>query len=294
MKEMWKDIKGYEGIYQISSFGRIKSLQRKDNRNHIRPEKILNPKVEKNGYRRVCLCKNGNIKRELVHRLVAEAYVDRKNEEDVIVNHLDNNPSNNRADNLEWTTYKGNMQWAAKQGRMPCNEQARINLAKSQKARRKSVIAIMPDGERVRFISQVEAGKQLGINPAHIAEACRKEYGYKRVKGYEFEYADPELQAAAKPKRKKMNPEVLRELQRVRMIGNKINIGRKPSEYNRKKSSEILSKPVIQYDKAMNYIAEYKSAKEAHEKTGITHISDVARGDRKAAGGYIWKWKEKV
>lgn len=62
MKEMWKDIKGYEGIYQISSFGRIKSLQRKDSRNHIRPEKILNAKVEKNGYRRVCLCKNGNIK----------------------------------------------------------------------------------------------------------------------------------------------------------------------------------------------------------------------------------------
>lgn len=292
--EIWKDVKGYEGIYQVSNLGRIKSLDRIDNNGHRVHQRIMNPKPNKFGYIRINLSKNGNVKREFVHRLVAEAFVNRKNKEDDIVNHLDNNPSNNRADNLEWTTYKGNMQWAAKQGRMPCNEQARINLTKSQKARRKSVIAIMPDGERVRFISQVEAGKQLGINPAHIAEACRKEYGYNRVKGYEFEYADPELQAAAKPKRKKMNPEVLRELQRVRMIGNKINIGRKPSEYNRKKSSEIFSKPVIQYDKAMNYIAEYKSATEAHEKTGITHISDVARGNRKAAGGYIWKWKEKV
>ena len=99
MCEIWKDIPDYEGLYQISSFGRVKSLARTDNNGHKLPERILNPKGNKLGYIRVYLSKNGSAKRVLIHRLVAEAFVSRKNDGDNIVNHIDNNPSNNHADN---------------------------------------------------------------------------------------------------------------------------------------------------------------------------------------------------
>lgn len=291
MKEIWKDVKDYEGFYQISNFGRVKSLERYDSNKHKLPERIMNPNRESNGYYRVYLCRNGKAKRILVHRLVAEAFVERKHEGDNIVNHLDNNPSNNRADNLEWTTYKGNMQWAAKQGRMKANASTYEHQDMAAKSRRKAVVAISPDGERLVFESQAEAGRQLRIGTAHIAAACRKEYGYKKLNGFEFEYADQELQKSAKPKREKMSDEDIAEYRRKKMIGNKINVGRKCSLAAIEASKAIHSKPILQMDKEGNIIADFSSVKEAKEKTGILHAYDVANGKRKSAGGYLWKWK---
>ena len=293
MQEIWKDVEGYEGCYMVSNLGRIKSLERVDNMGKTRRERILKPKVEKNGYARVYLCKNGTINCQSVHRIVAKAFVERKNEGDDIVNHLDNNPSNNRADNLEWTTYKGNMQWAAKQGRMPCNQQARINIAKNQKARRVSVIAISPNGERIRFRSQTEAARHLGVQASHISAACRKEYGYKKLNGYEFEYADTERQKNAKPKRVAMPKEQRIAKLREMMKGNTYAKGSKCSENAKIATRALHSKPIIQKDKQGNVVAEFPSCAEALAKTGISHTFDVANGKRKSAGGYLWEWKEK-
>lgn len=293
MKEIWKDIKGYEGIYQVSNFGRVKSLDRKDKLGHHWSERILNPKGNKLGYIRVYLSKDGKTERVLVHRLVAESFVNRISEKHDIVNHLDNNPSNNRADNLEWTTYKGNMQWAAKQGRMKANSQAYANLETARRKRSKAVIATSPDGEKYHFESQAEAGRVLGVDACHIAEVCRKEYGYTNLKGYTFEYADQELQKSLKPKRQKMSKEERSALISKLHKGNKYNVGRKCSEAAKQATRELHSKPIIQIDKSGNTIAEFSSVAEAREKTGITHAHEAANGTRKSAGGYLWKWKEK-
>lgn len=175
MKEIWKDVVGYEGFYEVSNLGRIKRVEHYDSKNHRYCERILSLNPQKNGYVRVHLSKNGIAEFESLHRIVATAFVEKKDGCD-IVNHLDNNPSNNNAENLEWTTYKGNMEYAAIQGRMKHKPE---NLKKAQESNKKAVIATNGDVTHY-FSSQVEAANFLGVNSCHIAAACRKEYGYKK------------------------------------------------------------------------------------------------------------------
>ena len=184
--EIWKDIKGYEGLYQVSNLGNVKSLDHISSDGHLYKGKMLNPKGNKLGYKRIHVSKYGKAEWLSVHRLVAEAFIRKPCSEYDIVNHLDNNPSNNRASNLEWTTYKGNMQWAAAQGRMKGCPQ---NLKKAHENSRKAVIATDKNGKRYYFKSQTEAGRILNVTRGHIAAACRKAYGYKMVGGYTWEYA---------------------------------------------------------------------------------------------------------
>ena len=288
--ENWKDITGFEGIYQVSDEGRVRSLDRKDNIGVTHKGRILVTQKRPNGYLCVHLSKNGKTKWFLVHRLVAEAFVENKNSDYTIVNHIDNNPVNNFASNLEWTTYKGNMQWASIQGRMKgCPE----NFKKVHEKNKIPVIATDKDGNKQWFSSQVEAGEILGVQSGHISAACRKEYGYKTVGGYSWEYADETKQSEAKPNRIARPKEVLIEELRQRMKGNQYGKGKKCSEAAKKASIELNSKPVMQFDKAGNFVKEYSSAEEALRMTGINHICDVANGKRKTAGKFVWKWKVK-
>lgn len=117
-KEVWKDIKNYEGLYQVSNFGRVKSL-RKIRGIQIQKEKILTSQLVKGGYYRVNLCKNGKCKCYLVHRLVAEAFIP----EHFTVNHKDGDKSNNTVDNLEWVTQKENNIHAYNTGLKPYGTQ---------------------------------------------------------------------------------------------------------------------------------------------------------------------------
>ena len=116
---IWKNIQNYEDLYQISSTGLVKSLERKIiiyNKEVLLKEKILKQDDTK-GYKRVTLSKNGKTKRFLVHRLVATHFL--KNlENKPMVNHIDNNPSNNNLNNLEWVTHSENMIHAQKQNRL--------------------------------------------------------------------------------------------------------------------------------------------------------------------------------
>lgn len=111
--EEWKDIKGYEGKYQVSSCGRVKSLSN----NKTRKERILKPNIDNKGYKTVCLCMNGNVKRFLIHRLVAIAFIPNPNN-CPIINHMDENSKNNHVSNLEWCTYKYNNNYGTKPKRM--------------------------------------------------------------------------------------------------------------------------------------------------------------------------------
>lgn len=114
--EEWKDINGYEGIYQVSSFGRIKSLPRKviksNGRTHTVNESIRKPHETKDGYLRIRLSNGENAKSLLIHRIVAEHFIENINSK-LEVNHLDEDKKNNHVTNLEWCTRQENMEYSS-------------------------------------------------------------------------------------------------------------------------------------------------------------------------------------
>lgn len=107
MEEIWKDIEGYVGKYQVSNYGRVISL--KDRWGNYRRKELKPIKIGgKNNYLQVNLCKDGLLKKILIHRLVAEAFI--PNPDNLpIINHKDENPQNNRYDNLEWCDKRYNI-----------------------------------------------------------------------------------------------------------------------------------------------------------------------------------------
>jgi hypothetical protein len=116
-EEIWKDIIGYEGFYQVSNFGRVKSFY--NNRHGVGSERILKQgfynRGRTNNYKIVVLAKNKKHTTKTVHRLVATAFLDNFTNKPCI-NHKDGNTSNNFAFNLEWVTEKENSQDALKRG----------------------------------------------------------------------------------------------------------------------------------------------------------------------------------
>ena len=119
--EQWKDIKGYEGMYQVSTLGRVRSLDRMIyNKGLFNKDgwflckgRVLTPRVSKSrglsiGYYSVCLIKNGVAKNFCIHRLVASAFLENPYNKDH-VDHIDSDVTNNKVDNLRWCTQKENM-----------------------------------------------------------------------------------------------------------------------------------------------------------------------------------------
>ena len=119
MEEEWKDIEGYEGYYQVSNFGRVKSLDRyvkdtKRNCFNFVKGRIMSPSsADKKHYMQVGLSKNNKVIHYLIHRLVAQAFIPNPNNLPQ-VNHKDENKENNRADNLEWCTAEYNTNYGTR------------------------------------------------------------------------------------------------------------------------------------------------------------------------------------
>lgn len=103
-KEIWKDITGYEGLYQVSDQGRVKSLKRKG----CKKERVLKPAVDQGGYLIVTLSDGEKRKNFKVHRIVCEAFHE-NHDEKTQVNHINEIKTDNRACNLEWCTAKENI-----------------------------------------------------------------------------------------------------------------------------------------------------------------------------------------
>lgn len=119
MKEIWKDIIDFEGYYQISNYGRVKSLKRiitmKNGRLRPIKERILSPKSKDNDYLFILLCKDGNQSPFYIHRLVAIHFIDNPLNKEY-VNHKDGDKTNTYYKNLEWATFSENMIHAYKTG----------------------------------------------------------------------------------------------------------------------------------------------------------------------------------
>jgi hypothetical protein len=115
--EIWKPIKEYEGLYEVSNYGRVKSLPK--GKFSRKSEMIL--KLRKHPYKCVNLCKDGIVSTKTVHRLVAEAFIPNVYNKPA-VNHIDCNPENNNVSNLEWVTFLENQMHSRKLGRYKdCN-----------------------------------------------------------------------------------------------------------------------------------------------------------------------------
>ena len=117
-KNLWRPIKGYEGYYEVSNSGEIKSLERTiivSGRSRKLKEKILKPKINNDGYVHIQFSRNGCYSTFTVHRLVAEAFLEIPDDK-VFVNHINGNKLDNNVQNLEWVTRSENMQHAFKLG----------------------------------------------------------------------------------------------------------------------------------------------------------------------------------
>lgn len=104
MPELWQPIKGYEGLYEVSSLGRVRRLPGVRCLKH----RYLKPGVTKSGHLNVSLCKDSRHKSFFVHRLVGYAFL--KGDHSLVINHIDGNPKNNVVDNLEFVTQKRNVE----------------------------------------------------------------------------------------------------------------------------------------------------------------------------------------
>lgn len=159
----WKSVKDYEGIYEVSNLGEVKSLERLDSRGRRRKEKLLKLQKDGDDYLFIRLSKNGVKKPVRINRLVYSTFVE-EIPEGLQVNHIDENKENNRVDNLNLMTSKENNNWATRN-------------ARSAAARSKQVEAIDKITGRVIFTfpSTREAGRQ-GFNQSNVAKCCRGEY----------------------------------------------------------------------------------------------------------------------
>lgn len=177
MEEIWKDIKDYEGLYQVSNLGRVKSLERYVNcRNGVRMvyERLLKLHTTF-GYYLAILSKNCITKTFRVNRLVAEAFIPNPHNYPT-VDHINRDRANNCVDNLRWASYK----LQAKNR----TEIIRIN----RKDQSKPVIQYTKDMVFVmEYASIKEAERQTGINNGHISKCCRGER--KSAGGFKWSYA---------------------------------------------------------------------------------------------------------
>lgn len=166
--EEWRDIKGYEGKYQISNLGRVKSLR--DSHNNYR-EKYIKSRIRR-GYLSVTLCNKGKQKQFLVHRLIAEAFIPNPNNYPQ-VNHKDENKLNNNIENLEWCTVLYNNCYGTRLKRVGEKNSGKGNAMYGKPSPNRKKVKCITTGET--FDSITEAAKKYKCKPSHIIQNCKGE-----------------------------------------------------------------------------------------------------------------------
>lgn len=178
MKEIWKDIKGYEGLYQVSNLGRVKSLERyKENHNKLQKveKKIKIPSLDNIGYLKTILYRENKQKNLRIHRAVAQAFIPNPNNYSQ-VNHKDGNKLNNNVNNLEWITSTGNIKHAWDNG--------------LRKHLKRPIYQLDLKGNYIKTWNNIcEASRELNICRSSIS-ACCNNYRSKTAGGYKWRFAE--------------------------------------------------------------------------------------------------------
>lgn len=173
MVEEWKDVVGYEGVYEVSNYGRVRTHKNKTtytSRHGIRhwKQRILKEKAKNNRDVRISLWKDGKSKDYLVHRLVAEAFIPNPANKPT-VNHIDGNPRNNYVENLEWATYQEN------------NNHAFDN--KLIQTAHPVTLVNQVSGEKMYFRSLSKASEYIGFGVGYISNRLKQG---KKIEGYDI------------------------------------------------------------------------------------------------------------
>ena len=179
--EVWKPIPDYEGLYEVSNLGRVRSL--------FRYKKILKPSPITNGYLTVELWKGKKRKRIGIHRLVAMFFCENSNNKP-FVNHLDETRTNNRADNLEWVTHVENCNYGTAIARRTAHldySKRRINNKHQIEVASKPIIQLDENGDPLRrWESITKCSAVIGVSRSAIGKAIKR--GGKIRQGFQFRY----------------------------------------------------------------------------------------------------------
>lgn len=186
MEEIWKDIPNFEGFYQASNLGKIRSLSRMVKGHHNSKSsmtgRVLKPKISKWGYRQVTLSVYGKHHFKRVCRLIASTFLENKQNKPC-VNHIDGNKINDSIVNLEWNTYSENMKHASATGLLH-----NVGLRGKDNKCSKSVIQYDRNGIYIKKWGSIrEAGFCLSICPSSISKVCKGKY--KTIGGFKWGYA---------------------------------------------------------------------------------------------------------
>lgn len=180
MQEIWKDVPGYEGLYQVSNIGNVRSLKW----NHSNQTRLLTP-FNNGGYARIGFRQNGILKNYLVHVLVAKAFIPNPHNKPS-VNHIDGNKLNNTVQNLEWVTYSENTRHAIAHNLRPagCNYQHKKG---ADNPISKKVLQTSLDGNFSKlWLCSQDAAQDLGFSIPSIRRCCRGER--KTYKKFHWQY----------------------------------------------------------------------------------------------------------
>ena len=185
--EIWRDVVGYEGLYKVSNFGRVKSL--KDNNGKYR-EKILKFAKNNKGYLYVCLCKEGKVNKCKAHRIVAQAFLENPNNLPMI-NHKDECKTNNVVTNIEWCTAKFNCNYGTRNKRIVANTDYKEKVANTDykaiaEKQSKQVFQYSKDLELISVWKSTRECDRNGFDSGHVSACCRGKL--QHYKGYIWSY----------------------------------------------------------------------------------------------------------
>ncbi|MBA8773108.1 endonuclease [Staphylococcus schleiferi subsp. coagulans] len=193
MEEVWKDVPGYEGYYQVSNTGKVRSVDRvieyKDGRVFKYPTKILKSKADTRGYLQVGFSVKGKNTNHRIHRLVAETFLEKPNIELISVNHIDGVKTNNNLDNLEWVSYSENTRKGYKIGLFEKARKTAKERWKGNKLQCKPVkIFIKSTNEELTFESARAASRYVRQCENYFTELLRRGGENKKFKVTQHRY----------------------------------------------------------------------------------------------------------
>lgn len=189
MQEIWKDINDYEGSYQVSNYGNIRSLTRKvnkwDGEKTIKGQ-LIKQELNNSGYYKVSLYKSQKYKHFYIHRLIATHFISNP-ENKPCVNHINGIKADNMAENLEWCTRSENSKHAFKLGLLKCHLPSMKGVHGYNHQSSKPVLQYDLNGNFIReFPNAMEIKRELGFSNSYISSCCNERY--KKAYGFIWKF----------------------------------------------------------------------------------------------------------